>query len=257
MSPWTPVARRSTQAMDARGIGVEAAMKEQARRTRALAMLDTPGLSVDRMCKKCVVELPGLDGAAVVIVTSLPARVTRCASEDSSAQVEELQFALGEGPSIDAFGQGRPVLVSDLTVGSAEVRWPAFAPAAVAAGALAVFAFPLQIGAIRVGVLSLWRGQPGGMDKDELATALALADATTLLLLAEDHADGAEWQTQISFDHRAVVHQATGMIMVQLGSTIAAAFARLQAHAYAENRQLREVADDVVSRRLRFDTAGD
>lgn len=232
-------------------------MKEQARRARVLAMLDAPGLSVDRMCKKCVVELPGLDGASVAIVTSLPARVTRCASEDSSAQVEELQFALGEGPSIDAFAQGRPVLVSDLAVGSAEVRWPAFAPAAVAAGALAVFAFPLQIGAIRVGVLSLWRGQPGGMDNDELATALVLADATTLLLLAEDHADGAEWQTQISFDHRAVVHQATGMIMVQLGSTIAAAFARLQAHAYAENRQLREVADDVVSRRLRFDTAGD
>jgi AmiR/NasT family two-component response regulator len=127
----------------------------------------------------------------------------------------------------------------------------------VAAGALAVFAFPLQIGAIRVGVLSLWRGRPGGMDNDELATALVLADATTLLLLAEDHAEGAEWQTQVSFEHRAVVHQATGMIMVQLGSTIAAAFARLQAHAYAENRQLREVADDVVSRRLRFETAGE
>jgi hypothetical protein len=47
------------------------------------------------------------------------------------------------------------------------------------------------------------------------------------------------------------------MIMVQLGSTIAAAFARLQAHAYAENRQLRAVAEDVVGRRLRFDTAGD
>ena len=73
------------------------------------------------------------------------------------------------------------------------------------------------------------------MNQDELATALVLADATTLLLLAEDHAEGAAWQTQIAFDHRAVVHQATGMIMVQLGSTIAAAFARLQAHAYAES----------------------
>jgi hypothetical protein len=147
--------------------------------------------------------------------------------------------------------------VSDLTNRSAEVRWPAFAAAAVAAGALAVFAFPLQIGAIRVGVLSLRRGRPGGMNKEELATALVLADATTLLLLAEDHAGGAAWQTQLAFDQRAVVHQATGMIMAQLGSTLAAAFARLQAHAYAENRQLRDVADDVVGRRLRFDTAGD
>jgi len=229
-------------------------MKEQTRRARVLAMLDAPDLSVDEMCEKCVTELPGLDGAAVAVVTNLPARVTRCATDESSTQLEELQFALGEGPSVDAFARGHPVLVADLTARSAELRWPAFAPAAVAAGAAAAFAFPLQLGAIRVGILSLQRGLSGGMNHDELATALVLVDATTLLLLAEDHGAGANRQAQVAFEQRAVVHQATGMVMVQLGCTIAAAFARLQAHAYGEDRSLRDVAEDVVLRRLRFDT---
>ena len=227
------------------------------RRTRVLAMLDDPSMSVDGICAKCTTELPGLDGAAVVVVTNLPARITRCVSDGSSAQLEESQFTLGEGPSVDAFARGHPVLVPDLTTRSTVLRWPAFSPSAVAAGAAAVFAFPLQIGAIRVGVLGLYRTRPGGMNQEELATALVLADTTTLLLLAEDHADGAVWQAQVAFDHRAVVHQATGMVMAQLGSTIAAAFARLQAHAYTENRPLRDVAADVVGRRLRFDAAVD
>jgi ANTAR domain/GAF domain len=230
-------------------------MTEQTRRTRVLAMLDTPSLSVDQMCAKCVSELAGVDGASVVVVTNLPARLTRCTSDELSAHVEDLQFALGEGPSVEAFERGRPVLVEDLTSRSAELRWPAFAPAAAAAGVGAVFAFPLQIGAIHVGVLSLQRGLPGRLNREDIGTALILADATTLLLLAEDHGSGVNWQTQVAFEQRAVIHQATGMIMVQIGSTIAAAFARLQAHAYAEGRPLRDIADDVVQRRLRFDVA--
>jgi hypothetical protein len=53
---------------------------------------------------------------------------------------------------------GSPVLILDLE--PVTERWPGFAPAAVAAGTRALFAFPLQAGAIRVGVLSLNRVQP-------------------------------------------------------------------------------------------------
>src|SRR5437763_51787 len=49
------------------------------------------------------------------------------------------------------------------------------------------------------------------------------------------------------------VHQATGMITVQLGVTVAVALVRLRAYAYAHDRRLRDVAADVVARRLRFD----
>ena len=56
------------------------------------------------------------------------------------------------------------------------------------------------------------------------------------------------------FEHRwAVVHQATGMISVQLDSDLTVAFVRLRAHAYFTGRRLSQVARDVVERRLRFE----
>jgi hypothetical protein len=216
-------------------------------------MLAAHGPDVSQLCAAVLAQLDDISGAVLAVMTALPARGTRYISDATSARVDELQFALGEGPCRDAFEHGRPVLVPDLAAREYALRWPAFTGAAVAAGARALFAFPLRIGAIRIGVLELYRDRPGPLADDDVGEVLVFADTATLLLLAEDHADAANWQAQAELDHRAVVHQATGMIMVQLNSTMAAAFARLQAHAYAESRPLAEIADDVVNRRLRFD----
>jgi hypothetical protein len=54
-------------------------------------------------------------------------------------------------------------------------------------------------------------------------------------------------------DSRPEIHQATGMISVQLGVGIAEAFSRLRARAFAQGRPLSELAADVVARRRRFD----
>jgi GAF domain-containing protein len=227
------------------------------RRVRVLALLAAHGPDVERLCDVCVAEMGDINGVGLAVMTAMPARGTRYVSDKTSARVEELQFSLGEGPCVDAFAHGRPVLVADLAEREYALRWPAFAASAVASGARAMFAFPLRIGGIRIGVLDLYRDRPGDLDNDELFDALVFADTVALLLLAEEHADTATWQAQADYDHRAVVHQATGIIMVQLGGTIAEAFARLQAYAYAQDRPLRDIADDVVNRRLRFDNLKD
>ncbi len=54
---------------------------------------------------------------------------------------------------------------------------------------------------------------------------------------------------------RAEIDQATGMLTEQLGTGIAEAFVRLRAYAYAVDRQLADVAHDIVTRRLRLDGA--
>ena len=54
-------------------------------------------------------------------------------------------------------------------------------------------------------------------------------------------------------DFRFVVHQASGMVAVQLGVSVGEALLRLRAYAFANDRLLAEVAEDVVGRRLRFD----
>lgn len=189
-------------------------------------------------------------------------------------QMEDLQFALGEGPAADAARSGRPVLVADLT-SEASRRWPVFTPEATEAGVHAVFSFPLQVGAIRIGVLDLYRTTPGGLDDSEFGQALAFADAAVAVLLhLQDRggagisgfeADGllaghaavpaADGRVEVAraMESRAVVHQATGMISVQLNGSLAVALSRLRAHAYAADRSILEVADDVVARRLEFD----
>jgi hypothetical protein len=220
-------------------------------------MLAAHGPSVERLCEVCVAEVDNISGAGLAVMTALPARGTRYVSDKTSARVEELQFSLGEGPCVDAFAQGRPMLVADLAAREYTQRWPAFAGSAVASGARALFSFPLRVGVIRVGVLDLYRDRPGELDEDQVGDALVFADSAALLLVAEDHQDPAAWQAQVDYDQRAVVHQATGMIMVQLGGTIADAFVRLQAHAYAQERSLGAVAEDVVNRRVRFDDLKD
>ncbi|GAA4671918.1 GAF and ANTAR domain-containing protein [Phytohabitans rumicis] len=205
----------------------------------------------------CAAALPaaGVDGAAITVVLGAPSRETVYITGEVAAELAELALTLGEGPTVDAV-EGGPVLAADLTTSACLARWPVFAPAAVSAGVRAVFALPLQVGAIHVGVMDLYRAEPGGLDGDQLADALLLADtACALLLDAAQHdrprPDGRRSEP-IAPAHPEV-HQATGMITVQLGVTAAVALIRLRAYAYAHDRRLRDVAADVVARRLRFD----
>lgn len=197
----------------------------------------------------------GVDAAAVAVVLNASPRETIYASDRVASEVEELTLTLGEGPGVEALADG-PELVADLAEADCLARWPVFAPAAARAGVRAVFALPLRIGGIRLGVLNLYRAQPGGLDREQLADVLVLADTLGALLLDKTDRDRPRpdraWPEQAGAQH-PVVHQATGMIIVQLGVTAAVALIRLRAYAYANDRRLRDVAADVVARRLRFD----
>ena len=52
---------------------------------------------------------------------------------------------------------------------------------------------------------------------------------------------------------RSELFQAQGMVMIQLGVSLAAAMSRLRAHAFAHDRRLADVARDVVARRLKLE----
>jgi hypothetical protein len=210
-------------------------------------------LSVAALCRAAVRWL-AVDGAGVTAMGGLVAREPLSASDELSARLEELQFTTGEGPSADEFAFGSPMLIPDLL--SVSARWPGFAPAAVAAGARAMFVFPLQTGAIRVGVLSLYRALPGPLTPGQLADVLVFADIALQMVL--DAAAGISRSPEYRplgglSDRRAEVYQATGMISVQLGVSLEEAFVRLRAHAYVTSIALGDIAGDVVSRRLHLE----
>ena len=212
-------------------------------------------VSLAHVCAAAVAAL-GVDGAGVTVMVSPTVRETAHSTDAVSADLEELQLTFGQGPCVDTFANG-PVLAEDLRAPEYAARWPAFTPAALGCGAGAVFALPLQVGAIRLGVLDLYRVRPGGLSDFELADALVFADTAGMLLL--DAAAGISpgnaelaWQRKDRAAGQAVVHQATGMVLAQLGVSAEVAFARLRAYAYAHDRRLGAVARDVVDRRIRF-----
>lgn len=216
-----------------------------------------------RVGAACVEFLP-VSGAAITVMTGADAQEPVYASDPLAGQLDALQFSLGEGPCVEAFTERRPVLVADLAEAGG-ARWPIFAHAARSSEVRALFVFPLQLGAITVGVLDLYRREPGSLTGEELAGALRAADAGMWALLGaragetlEPHADGPGsaglpgWLSGAPL-HRTEVYQATGMVIGQTGAPPAIALARLRAYAFAHDRPIDEVARDVVARRLRFD----
>jgi len=126
-------------------------------------------VSVADVCAAAVAAT-GVSGAALTAVIRAGSVHLMYATDQISERLADIELTLGEGPHADAIAFGGPVLTSDLAQGDAEAQWPAFAAAAREAGAEAIFAFPLQVGAIRAGVLQLYRRQPGRSARARSAT---------------------------------------------------------------------------------------
>jgi hypothetical protein len=192
-------------------------------------------------------------GVGVSVMTENGVRGIAAASEPVYEAIEELQFTLGEGPCLEAFATRRPVLVPELA-DAAMRRWPGYAPAAHGRGLRAVFAFPLQIGAARLGVLDVFRVEPGALSAEQFRVALTFADmAVNTLLDGQENGTVADSLDDV-MGRRAELFQAQGMVAVQLGISLADSLARLRAYAYGESRHLGDVVGDVVARRLAFDS---
>lgn len=215
----------------------------------------------ERVARACLAVLPG-DGAAISLMTSGEVWEILVAADDVAARLDEAQYTVGEGPSWDAFSSGRAVLVRDLT-GRYAVRWPGFVDAVADLAIGGVFAFPLQVGAITIGVCVVYTRGVVGLDADELRLAFGVTGIAALALTGlrdgrevagpEEALNGVGWLGDVFVDRRQV-HQATGVLIDQLGLDAEAAFARLRAYAFGIGRPVGEVAAEIVAGRLRLDS---
>ncbi len=209
-----------------------------------------------RICQACIDGL-AVDGASISVFTATASRQTLWASDPVAELLEDLQFTLNEGVCVEAARTGQVVAVPDVRDAATTVRWPVFA-AAVAEQTLiaALFALPLQWGAVNVGVLDMYRLAPGDLSAGQRRDALTAADTAALMLIGQrtdpgEGGDSVGWLDH-ALGHRAEIHQATGMVLAQLGIAPADALARLRAYAFVRRRLLIDVARDVVERRLVF-----
>jgi hypothetical protein len=218
------------------------------------------------MCEACVNGLE-VDGAAVSILTMTSARQTLFATDATAMLLEELQFTLNEGVCLQAATAGYPVLVPDLRETVATARWPAFAAAVAERSSIgALFALPLQWGVINLGVLDLYRLSPGALPPDQWRDVQEAVDTAAAMMLtlhtdpdglAEDAPEPPLGLPDAPLFGRAEVHQASGMVLAQMGVSAQDALARMRAHAFVTGRLLIDVADDIVARRLWFHPGGE
>ncbi|WP_432893009.1 GAF and ANTAR domain-containing protein [Kribbella sp. CA-245084] len=179
------------------------------------------------------------------------------ATDPKVGELDELQFELGEGPSGEAIATSTPVFEPDLAGVAAGRRWPVFAVAGADLGFRGVFAFPVAAGAAKVGVLTVYRTQPGPLYGDQVADALVFADAAFVLALDQRHGISADLDEVIDAAftaRRAEVHQAAGRLASQERISVTDALARLRAHAYGNGLSLQSVAIDVMAGRLELDS---
>lgn len=170
---------------------------------------------------------------------------------------ERLQIDLGEGPGHDAHRGGSPVIMERLVD---DATWPAFSLAALRLGIEAVFSFPLRTGSARVGSFNLYRDAPLALSAKEYQETLVFAMVARELLLSMQAGEelGDLHAAFLDTGHDTwEAHQASGMVSVQLGVSLANALAVLRSHAFAAGQSLNEVSRDVLARRLNFPSPGE
>lgn len=221
------------------------AVAEMARKGRKLPL---PG-RVGEICRDTL----HASGAGVMLISSDGVQGSLCTTDAVSGAIEELQYSLGEGPCLDAYRQDQIVTESDLSHPITN-RWPVFTGAALRAGASAVFSVPLKTGVLRLGSLDLYMDQPASPSDDQLADGIILASlvAGWVIDAQGETGPGALSKLLTTGDFHLAVHNAAGMLSVQLGVPVAEALLRLRGYAFAEGIPLNKTADDVIAGRLRF-----
>lgn len=220
-------------------------MTADAFQTASDALTDTGG-RIDELAHAFVRFLP-VSGASISTFGSLLGAETVSATDARAGRVDELQFDLGEGPCWDALITRAPVLEPDF---AASESWPAFAAAIREEKIGAIFAFPLTFGPLEIGALDLYSTTAMTLTAQQQQQSMALGTIVSRILLRHALSNGAPGETT-TFSRR-LIHQATGMVLTQVGTSADDAYLIIQARAFADNRPMRDVAEDIIERRIRF-----
>jgi GAF domain-containing protein len=205
------------------------------------------------LCRPFLGSLP-ISGAAIAVIAPSGTQSTLCSSDSTAARIDELQFELGEGPQWLAARSGEIVAIADVAA-SGHDEWPVFGSALAALPVAAIFSIPMQMGAVTVGVATLYSDIPRDLDDEQRATALAIASAiasTAVQRAMASAGDHVAVESAAMPALRREVHQATGIILVQLDTTATIAYSRLQAYAFANGQTVQTVAHDVVKGKITF-----
>jgi GAF domain-containing protein len=187
-------------------------------------------------------------GAAGLMLVAPEGDLRVMASSSEAMRVLELfELQSQEGPCLDCYQTGQPVVNQDLA--TVDGRWPRFAAEALAAGFHSVHALPMRLRGAVIGALNLFHVHPGEMRPADVDAAQALADVATIAILqhrATLEAQVLNEQLNHALNSRIVIEQAKGMVAEREGLDMEQAFSALRNHARNHNLRLVDVAHDVI-----------
>lgn len=205
-----------------------------------------------RLCTACI-DVLDVSGVGITVLGG-DRTGPLCVSNDRAGALEDLQFTTGDGPCRDAYRSNEVVSAAHLDA-DASGRWPTFVELAATVGFGAVFAYPLSTHGTTVGVLTVYQDAPGALSPAQHDDSVVVAEVLgeTLLSLQASAPDGdLAPGLDVAVAYRAQIHQASGMIAVQLQIPPDDALARIRAYAFAHDLSVDAVATEIVDRRLRL-----
>jgi hypothetical protein len=189
--------------------------------------------------------------AGLLLADGLGVLHVLAASSENTRHLESFQVQRNEGPCLDCFRSGTPVIVPDLD--AEQERWPQFTAAARLAGFISVHALPMRLRDTVLGTMGLFGATTGRLNAEDLRLGQALADVATISLVQERAAADREVvveQLQGALASRVVIEQAKGVLAQHGHLDMTEAFAVLRRYSRDHNIRLAEVAAALVSRAL-------
>lgn len=196
---------------------------------------------------RCVESLD-VASAGVMIATPNGHLQVVASSSDAMRTLELFQLQSDEGPCVDAYQSGRPVINLDLRANTG--RWPRFTPRAIAAGFCSTHSLPMHLHGQTIGALNMFRTDNGTLGPDDVTAAQALADVATIAILqhrAIASAQALNDQLNYALNSRVVIEQAKGKISEATHLDMDQAFQRFRHHARNHNLRLTNLAHDIAT----------
>ncbi|MGD0882219.1 MAG: GAF and ANTAR domain-containing protein [Acidimicrobiales bacterium] len=195
---------------------------------------------------RCV-ETLDVDSAGVMLVAPSGELQVAASSSDAMRSLELFELQSDEGPCVDCFRSGEPIV--NLELSTVNERWPRFTVRAIEDGFHSVHALPMHLRNQTIGALNMFRVGEGALEGDDILVAQALADVATIAIIqhqALDDAAALNAQLNEALNSRVVIEQAKGKISEFFGVDMDGSFRRLRAHARHHNLGLTEFARSIV-----------
>lgn len=202
------------------------------------------------LADRCV-ELIDVDAAGIMLAGPDGSLRVMASTSHVMRLLELFQLQAQEGPCLDSYSTGAPVINQDLT--EAGDTWPRFAAEALDAGFHSVHALPLRSRGRVIGALNMFHIGRGVMRDEDVEVAQSLADIATVGIIQHRAAANAQVLTRHLNDalqSRVVTEQAKGVVAESTGLEMDAAFELLRARARARGTGLSDLALQLVDGKL-------